>query len=47
MIEIDLSSNLQQVLQQLQEKDRELNDLLPLMQQVAGFMVDAKEKNIA
>lgn len=45
MIEIDLSSNLKQVLQQLQEKARELNDLSPLMQRVAGIMADAVEEN--
>ena len=45
MIEIDLSSNLNAVLQQLQEKARELNDLSPLMRRVAGIMPDAVEEN--
>ena len=45
MIEIDLSSNLNAVLQQLQEKARELNNLSPLMRRVAGIMADAVEEN--
>jgi len=45
MIEIDLSNNLQAVLQQLQEKARQLNDLSPLMRRVAGIMADAVEEN--